>query len=293
MLVRLAFAVMVQADADILLIDEVLAVGDAAFQQKCADVVPRDARRGQDDRPRHPRHGRGRGLLPPGDADPRRRASRTSATPRRSARATTCAQLRAARADGAAPSERRGAGRRRARHRRLARGRGGRAGDERRAGRADPAPGRDRGARATLPSPSFGFVTRQRRRGRRLRLRHAGSSPARRPRYARSRASGSRVCGDDREPARSRAATSIQLLGRPQPRAGGRRPARPTPLDFVVYGTGHGRRRRLAAGRDRGRRRTRSGVVSERGAPRRRAARGQRARRRSAAAGGASSTCSS
>jgi ABC-type polysaccharide/polyol phosphate transport system ATPase subunit len=38
MLVRLAFSVMLQADADILLIDEVLAVGDAAFQQKCADA---------------------------------------------------------------------------------------------------------------------------------------------------------------------------------------------------------------------------------------------------------------
>jgi ABC-2 type transport system ATP-binding protein len=38
MQVRLAFALMVQADADILLIDEVLAVGDAAFQQKCMDV---------------------------------------------------------------------------------------------------------------------------------------------------------------------------------------------------------------------------------------------------------------
>ena len=35
MLVRLAFSVMIQVDADILLIDEVLAVGDAAFQQKC------------------------------------------------------------------------------------------------------------------------------------------------------------------------------------------------------------------------------------------------------------------
>ena len=38
MLVRLAFALMVQADADVMLIDEVLAVGDAAFARKCMDV---------------------------------------------------------------------------------------------------------------------------------------------------------------------------------------------------------------------------------------------------------------
>jgi ABC-type polysaccharide/polyol phosphate transport system ATPase subunit len=38
MLVRLAFSIMIQSDADILLIDEVLAVGDASFQQKCKDV---------------------------------------------------------------------------------------------------------------------------------------------------------------------------------------------------------------------------------------------------------------
>ena len=38
MLVRLAFSVMIQSEADVLLIDEVLAVGDAAFQQKCRDV---------------------------------------------------------------------------------------------------------------------------------------------------------------------------------------------------------------------------------------------------------------
>ena len=36
--VRLAFSVAIQVDADILLIDEVLAVGDAAFAQKCFDV---------------------------------------------------------------------------------------------------------------------------------------------------------------------------------------------------------------------------------------------------------------
>jgi ABC-type polysaccharide/polyol phosphate transport system ATPase subunit len=38
MLVRLAFSLMLQVDADVLLIDEVLAVGDASFQQKCADA---------------------------------------------------------------------------------------------------------------------------------------------------------------------------------------------------------------------------------------------------------------
>jgi ABC-2 type transport system ATP-binding protein len=38
MMVRLAFSVMVAADADIMLIDEVLAVGDAAFGAKCIDV---------------------------------------------------------------------------------------------------------------------------------------------------------------------------------------------------------------------------------------------------------------
>lgn len=39
--VRLAFSVAIQVDADILLIDEVLAVGDASFQQKCFDVFNR------------------------------------------------------------------------------------------------------------------------------------------------------------------------------------------------------------------------------------------------------------
>jgi ABC-2 type transport system ATP-binding protein len=38
MMVRLAFAVMVEADADVMLIDEVLAVGDASFAQKCLQV---------------------------------------------------------------------------------------------------------------------------------------------------------------------------------------------------------------------------------------------------------------
>ncbi len=45
--VRLAFATAVQVDADVLLIDEVLAVGDAAFQQKCFDEFTRLRREGR------------------------------------------------------------------------------------------------------------------------------------------------------------------------------------------------------------------------------------------------------
>jgi ABC-2 type transport system ATP-binding protein len=41
MMVRLAFSVMIQVDADVLLIDEVLAVGDVAFQQKCYEEFER------------------------------------------------------------------------------------------------------------------------------------------------------------------------------------------------------------------------------------------------------------
>ena len=37
MQVRLAFSIAIRAKGDILLLDEVLAVGDAAFQQKCND----------------------------------------------------------------------------------------------------------------------------------------------------------------------------------------------------------------------------------------------------------------
>jgi ABC-type proline/glycine betaine transport system ATPase subunit len=41
MAVRLGFATAIQVDADILLVDEVLAVGDAAFQQKCFEEFAR------------------------------------------------------------------------------------------------------------------------------------------------------------------------------------------------------------------------------------------------------------
>jgi ABC-type polysaccharide/polyol phosphate transport system ATPase subunit len=47
MLVRLAFATSIEVDAEILLIDEVLAVGDAAFQQKCYEQFYRLKREGK------------------------------------------------------------------------------------------------------------------------------------------------------------------------------------------------------------------------------------------------------
>jgi ABC-type polysaccharide/polyol phosphate transport system ATPase subunit len=47
MMVRLAFAVMVEADADVMLVDEVLAVGDAAFGQRCMDVFHARRRAGR------------------------------------------------------------------------------------------------------------------------------------------------------------------------------------------------------------------------------------------------------
>ncbi len=47
MKVRLGFAVMTHVDADVLLIDEVLAVGDAEFQEKCGEVFERMHREGR------------------------------------------------------------------------------------------------------------------------------------------------------------------------------------------------------------------------------------------------------
>ena len=55
MYVRLGFAVAVNVDPDILLVDEVLSVGDEAFQRKCLERVKRVPARGPHDPVRHPR----------------------------------------------------------------------------------------------------------------------------------------------------------------------------------------------------------------------------------------------
>ena len=47
MYVRLGFAVAVNVEPDVLLVDEVLAVGDAAFQRKCLDHVKKFQREGR------------------------------------------------------------------------------------------------------------------------------------------------------------------------------------------------------------------------------------------------------
>jgi ABC-type polysaccharide/polyol phosphate transport system ATPase subunit len=47
MYMRLAFAIAIEVDPDILLIDEILAVGDAAFQKKCAERIGDFRQRGK------------------------------------------------------------------------------------------------------------------------------------------------------------------------------------------------------------------------------------------------------
>ena len=111
MSVRLGFSVAIQVDAEVVLVDEVLAVGDAAFQQKCFDEFDRMKARGPHDPVRHPRHGQRRALLRPRpccssgarivDMGPARRRSRaptassTSADARRRGRPTAARARRA------------------------------------------------------------------------------------------------------------------------------------------------------------------------------------------------------
>ncbi len=54
MLLRLAYSIAIQVPFDILLLDEVLAVGDERFQQKCFDTFEEIRDQREDGRPREP-----------------------------------------------------------------------------------------------------------------------------------------------------------------------------------------------------------------------------------------------
>ena len=59
MYVRLAFAVAAHLEPEILIVDEVLAVGDAEFQKKCLGKMNEVSERGPHRAVRQPQHGRG------------------------------------------------------------------------------------------------------------------------------------------------------------------------------------------------------------------------------------------
>ena len=63
MYVRLAFAVAAHLEPEILIVDEVLAVGDAEFQKKCLGKMGDVAERGPDGALRQPQHGGGDGAM--------------------------------------------------------------------------------------------------------------------------------------------------------------------------------------------------------------------------------------
>ena len=69
MYVRLAFAVAAHLEPEILIVDEVLAVGDAAFQKKCLGKMERGRGRRPHGPVRQPQHERGHPqTVPPGGA---------------------------------------------------------------------------------------------------------------------------------------------------------------------------------------------------------------------------------
>ena len=244
MMVRFAFAVMVQADADIMLIDEVLAVGDAAFAQKCMDVF-------------HERRRAGKTivLVTHDMATVQTLCHRAMLLARRRA-----ALHRRARGRGAAllPDElrrrRRPAG---ARDRRREGRRRQRAGRPRRAARRGRRAGRERSRRARRSCSTSCSRRRAAMRAAELHLPRPSTPTARRVRASRAarrarRGGAARAAGRaDREPARRRALLARRL----HPRGRTSRAAWPCRalrlLHFVVYGTRAAARHGLGASRRR------------------------------------------
>ena len=70
--VRLAYSIAIQVEFDILLLDEVLAVGDQEFQERCFETLSAIRAAGQDDRVRLARSGCDQRALRPRDTAPGR-----------------------------------------------------------------------------------------------------------------------------------------------------------------------------------------------------------------------------
>jgi len=79
MYLRLAFAVAAHLEPEILLVDEVLAVGDAAFQKKCLGKMSALNQQPSNGRVRQPQHGRREPDLQQGN--PYREGSRQTSSP--------------------------------------------------------------------------------------------------------------------------------------------------------------------------------------------------------------------
>ena len=82
MYARLGFSIAVNVDPDVLLVDEVLAVGDESFRSRCYERMLAFREAGQDADPRHPRPRRDRVVLQPRDLA--RRGARSAARALRS-----------------------------------------------------------------------------------------------------------------------------------------------------------------------------------------------------------------
>ncbi len=214
MFVRLAFAVAAHLEPEILLVDEVLAVGDLSFQRKCLGQMERDRRLGPHGLLREPQHERRPQPVHPLRPDRRRPPCGRRPDRGRGARLHRPADVRVGRAAGPDATPRQG---RRAPHHRAARarpaGQGGRAVPQQgRAHRRDRRPGLSRqpglpgrvrpGLRQRSGVPHAGTRTATRSTGRSCRsVSRRCAAPCR------------QVCSTRAATASSRRPTSIEATG--------------------------------------------------------------------------------
>ena len=291
MLVRLAFSVMIQSDAEILLDRRGARGRRRLLPAEVQGRLSRDPRLRSHRRPRHPRHERGRAVLPPGDAARPRRRSHAIGDPDEVARRYLRLNFATPTGASARTRTRRPRGRRGAAARRLAGGRR-RADDQRRAGRPSSTFHADLRGPTAIRGPDFGFVVANADGV------EVGGFGRAQPTTDRAVTCSRPASGAGRAPRSTTGSLPGRyvrpVLGAPQPQLR-RAVARPRRTSSTSSSSGpdHGRaghdRRAVAELEAEAGSRTTS---DERGARGPRAARRPRARRRSAAAARASSSCS-